>query len=102
MSSHYTIVNDNYITVNNIFNDCIINLCGFRFFWDTLYFTDVTTWVDCIKLAVNQLNLNETFFNTSQFTQDVYTYKFSWKFNILVSRFFQRKNIFQGVTSWGF
>ena len=37
MSSHYTIVNDNYITVNNIFNDCIINLCGFRFFWDTLY-----------------------------------------------------------------
>ena len=37
MSSHYTTVNHNYIIVNNIFNDCIINLCGFRFFWDTLY-----------------------------------------------------------------
>ena len=37
MSSHYTTVNNNYIIVNNIFNDCIINLCGFRFFWDTLY-----------------------------------------------------------------
>ena len=36
MSSHYTTVNNNYIIVNNIFNDCIINLCGFRFFWDTL------------------------------------------------------------------
>ena len=32
MSSHYTTVNNNYIIVNNIFNDCIINLCGFRFF----------------------------------------------------------------------
>ena len=40
MSRHYTIVNNNYIIVNNIFNDCIINLCGFRFFWDTLYYTE--------------------------------------------------------------
>ena len=32
MSSHYTTVNNNYIIVNTNFNDCIINLCGFRFF----------------------------------------------------------------------
>ena len=31
-SSHYTTVNNNYIIVNNIFNDCILNLCRFCFF----------------------------------------------------------------------
>ena len=32
MSSHYTIVNNNYIIVNNIFNDCIIIYAGSVFF----------------------------------------------------------------------
>ena len=48
MSSHYSIVNNNYIIVNNIFNDCIISLCGFRFFWDTLY----SAW-SVMKIEIN-------------------------------------------------
>ena len=35
MPSHYTTANNNYIIVNNIFNDCIINLCVFRLFFGT-------------------------------------------------------------------
>ena len=37
MSSSLIIVNNNYIIVDNNFSEYIINVCGFRFFWDTLY-----------------------------------------------------------------
>ena len=52
MSSHYSIVNNNYIIVNNIFNDCIISLCGFRFFWDTLYKIEITCFVMMVVVKI--------------------------------------------------
>jgi hypothetical protein len=37
MSSSLNYCHDNYIIVNNNFSEYIINLGGFRFFWDNLY-----------------------------------------------------------------
>ena len=51
MSSYYTAVNNNYIIVSNIFNDCIINLCGFRFFWDALYPKGLFIWDEVFPVS---------------------------------------------------
>ena len=60
-------VNNNYISVNNNFSEYIINICRFRFFWDTLYNKSFHAYFNrgflCwdVRLSADSLHFNEYF-----------------------------------------